>query len=284
MPLPLKPGYNFHYSHIYRPAPFEMPAAEAYTNFYGICYMLRGDNLVYSPDGSKILHAGDISFTPKNIYFRSTSMSDKPRESILIKFTDSMVSDLIKVMEVEDFNELIIGWQQDFHLNGHLQEKILALFDEMEREWNSYNEYSELILKGLLHKLILILLTECSVKNKRRLQSTAPKRDDCLINAIEYIKAHLGESPSLQNTAEHIHISASYLSRVFINRLQTPYSVFVLNEKILYAQKLLVDSEMSMAEIARDAGFSSNAYFSDCFKRITGIAPSRFRKAYWQGE
>ena len=98
MPLPLKPGYNFHYSHIYRPARFEMPAAEAYTNFYGICYMLRGDNLVYSPDGSKILHAGDISFTPKNIYFRSTSMSDKPRESILIKFTDSMVSDLIKVM------------------------------------------------------------------------------------------------------------------------------------------------------------------------------------------
>ncbi|MDE5598957.1 MAG: AraC family transcriptional regulator, partial [Lachnospiraceae bacterium] len=66
----------------------------------------------------------------------------------------------------------------------------------------------------------------------------------------------------------------------FIGCLHTPYSAFVLNEKILYAQKLLVDSKMSMTEIAGAAGFSSNTYFSDCFKRITGISPLQFRKAY----
>ena len=105
------------------------------------------------------------------------------------------------------------------------------------------------------------------------------KKQDKLIRAIEYIKTHLAKSPSLQETAGHIHVSSSYLSKVFIDCLHTPYSVFVLNEKIWYAQKLLVDSKMSMTEIAGAAGFSSNTYFSDCFKRITGTSPLQFRKA-----
>lgn len=279
MPFPLKAGYNFHYSRIHRPAYFEMPAAEVYTDFYAICYMISGDNFVYSPNGSRILQAGDVTFTPKNIYFRSVSVSDKPREGILIKFTDSMVADLIDVMEFENFNEFIINSSQDFHLNRNVKKKVIAIFDEMEREWNSYNRYSEIILKGLLNQLIIVLLTECPVNDKAQI-SDKYKRQDRLISAIEYVKSHLRESPSLQNTAEHMQVSASYLSKVFIDRLQTPYSAFVLNEKILYAQKLLVDSGMSMTEIAADAGFSGNAYFSDCFKRITGMSPSQFRKTY----
>lgn len=99
-----------------------------------------------------------------------------------------------------------------------------------------------------------------------------------LIMAIEYVKSNLAQSPSLQETAEHIHISPSYLSKIFINHLHMPYSTFVLNEKILYAQRLLVNSDESMAEIAKKAGFSSNTYFSDCFKRIMGLSPLQFRK------
>lgn len=110
------------------------------------------------------------------------------------------------------------------------------------------------------------------------------KKQDKLIQAMEYIKTHLAKNPSLSETAGYIDVSSSYLSKVFINCLHTPYSVFVLNEKIMYAQKLLVNSKMSMAEIAGAAGFSSNTYFSDCFKRITGMPPLQFRKAYTTGE
>ena len=35
--------------------------------------------------------------------------------------------------------------------------------EDMEREWNSYNKYSELLLKGLLHKLIILCLRERSI-------------------------------------------------------------------------------------------------------------------------
>ena len=103
---------------------------------------------------------------------------------------------------------------------------------------------------------------------------------DKLYEAIAYMKEHLADSPSLRETAGYVHISTSYLSKLFITHLYTPYSIFILNEKILYAQKLLANTDDSMAEIAEKAGFSSNTYFSDCFKRITGISPLQFRKAW----
>ena len=277
MPLPLKAGYNFNYAHVHRPPCFEMTSAEAYTDFYGLSYLISGENLVYSPDGTFIQRAGDMDFALKNRYSRSSCISDKPREGILIKFTDHMISDLLEIMNVDSFDELI-GKQSAIHLEKNTQEKVLRIMNEIEKEWNAYNQHSEIILKGLLHKLILIFLSERSKKGALKLPRS-DRKQECLANAIEYVKSHLSESPSLPDTAEHIHVSASYLSKVFINQLHTPYSAFILNEKILYAQKLLVNTKMNMSEIADSAGFSSSAYFSDCFKRHVGITPLRFRKS-----
>ena len=58
MPLPLKAGYNFNYAHVHRPPCFEMASAEAYTDFYGLSYLISGENLVYSPDGTFIQREG----------------------------------------------------------------------------------------------------------------------------------------------------------------------------------------------------------------------------------
>ncbi|MDE5931079.1 MAG: AraC family transcriptional regulator [Lachnospiraceae bacterium] len=277
MPLPLKAGYNFSYHHSCRPPRYEMTAAEAYTDFYGLSYLISGENLSYSPEGMYVLQEGDISFIPQNIYYRSSYISEGPRESVLIKFTDSMVSDLVKIMGVSCFNDLLVGRQTVIHLNKSLRKDVLDILKEMEQEWNSYNEYSEIILKGLLNKLIILCLSRRDDAEENPITKEEIKEDK-LAMAIKYVKGNLEKSPSLQETAEHIQISPSYLSKIFINRLHTPYSAFVLNEKILYAQKLLVNSDEGMTEIAKKAGFSSNTYFSDCFKRVTGSSPLQFRK------
>lgn len=283
MPLPLKTGYNFHYSHFRRRPCFEMPAAEAYTDFYGLSYTISGDSICYSPEGTSVYRAGDIALIPQNVYFRIASLSETPREEILIKFTNALLSDLLEVMDVKSFDELLSNQGLTIHLKKDEQEKVRQIMKEIEQEWNSYNQYSEIILKGLLNELLVFCLEKredtgaASAADRNGKEEKIP---DKLHEAIAYVKTHLEKSPSLKETAGHLHISPSYLSKIFADRLHTPYSAFVLNEKILYAQKLLVDSGEDMAEIAKEAGFSSNTYFSDCFKRITGMSPLQFRKAY----
>lgn len=274
MPFPLKPGYNFNYAHLRRPPYHEMTSAEAYTDFYGFSYMLSGERLVYSPNFTRVIKKGDVIFIPRYIYTRTTYISDSPSEAILLKFTDTMISDLLKIIGIDTYNELCEEYV--IHCEKNTQDKILAILKEIEKEWNSYNKYSELILKGLLNKLIITCLRERTICGMQ--VESLEKKHDSLANAIKYVKAHMRENPSLEETARQINISSSYLSKLFINYMHTPFSTFVLNEKILYAQKLLVDSKLNMTEIANEAGFSSNTYFSDCFKRITGLSPLQFRK------
>ena len=274
MPLPLKPGYNFNFARLRRPPYFEMASAEAYTDFYGLSYVISGERMVYSPNGTTILQQGDINFIPRYVYTRSTYTSEEPFEFILLKFTDAMLSDLLKVIGVEAYDELCN--ESIIRFDKATQDKIVAILNDMEREWNNYNAYSELILKGLLYRLIITCLRERTIGGMP--VHALEKKHDCLSNAIKYIKVHLRENPSLKDTAIGIHVSPSYLSKIFINQLHTSYSDFVLNEKVQYAQKLLVNSKLSMTQIAMESGFSSNAYFSDCFKRIMGISPTQFRK------
>lgn len=274
MPLPLKPGYNFNFARLRRPPHFEMAAAEAYTDFYGLSYIVSGERMVYTPNGTTILQQGDVNFIPRYVYTRSTYVSEEPYEFILIKFTDAMLSDLLKVIGADAYNELCN--ESIIHLEKTAQDKIVSILNDMECEWNNYNAYSELILKGLLYRFIITCLRERTIGGMPI--HTLEKKHDCLSNAIKYIKVHLRENPSLKETAKGIHVSPSYLSKIFINQLHTSFSDFVLNEKVQYAQKLLVNSKMSMTQIAMESGFSSNAYFSDCFKRSMGISPTQFRK------
>ena len=274
MPLPLKPGYQFNFERIVRPSLYEMTSAEAYTEFYGISYMVSGDRLIYSPTFTTIAQAGDIVFIPKNVYRRTTYISNEPYERILIKFSDAMIADLLKVIGANRFEELC--QEHVIRFDKSTQSEIYAILREMEQEWNSYNEHSELLLKGLLNKLIITTLRKRIISGINMINWE--KKHDCLANAIKYIKIHLRNNPSLEDTAAHINISPSYLSKLFVHRLHTPYSAFVLNEKIALARKLLLESNLNMTEIAFESGFSSSAYFSDCFKRMTGTSPLKYRK------
>lgn len=274
MPLPLKPGYNFNFDRTKRPPYYEMASAEAYTDFYGLSYMISGERLIYSPSFTTITQAKDMVFIPKNIYRRTTYISNAPYERILLKFTDSFILELLNTIGIETFNELCA--EHVIHFRDDTHKKIMSILDEMEKEWNSYSSYSELLLKGLLNKLIITCIRERTIGDIKIF--SLERRHDYLANAIKYIKANLRENPSLKQAADHINISESYLSKIFVSYLHTPFSKFLLNEKIAYAQKLLLNSKMNMTEIAEEAGFSSCSYFSDCFKRETGTSPLSFRK------
>lgn len=274
MPYPLKPGFNFDYNRCLRPPHYEMTTAEAYTDFYGISYMVSGERLIYSPDFTTIVQAGELTFIPKNVYRRTTYISNNPYERILIKFTDKMVQGVIDTIGKKAYDELCT--EHVIRFSDATREKVLAILAEMEEEWNSYNEYSELLLTGLLNKLIITCHTERLMGGTNMMN--LEKKNIYLGQAIKYIKANLNKNPSLEDTAAAINISASYLSKVFINHLHTSYSAFVLNEKLTYARKLIVNSNLSMTDIAVESGFTSSAYFSDCFKKATGISPLQYRK------
>lgn len=74
-------------------------------------------------------------------------------------------------------------------------------------------------------------------------------------------------------------LNRTYLSRVFNEGFGENFSAVVRGYRLRYAEQLLTDSpSMSIVEVARRSGFSSNSVFHRAFLAYKGVTPVKFRK------
>lgn len=93
-----------------------------------------------------------------------------------------------------------------------------------------------------------------------------------------YLQNNSRENMSLDEIAERFYMSKSYLTRIFRN--VTGFSVVEYNRyiKVKRAQELLMDTSMSITDIAEQTGFGNITYFEKVFKQTTGQTPVKFRR------
>lgn len=102
---------------------------------------------------------------------------------------------------------------------------------------------------------------------------------EVILRAKRYIEKNYGsEDLSLQNTADQLHVSSQHLSRIFSQVLGITFSEYLTRVRISHAIEMLEDGTLKMYEIAEKAGYSSQHYFSNAFKKIVGVSPLEYRK------
>ncbi|CRK81868.1 DNA-binding response regulator [Neobacillus massiliamazoniensis] len=100
-----------------------------------------------------------------------------------------------------------------------------------------------------------------------------------LINhAIQIIQTEYSEKLTLNYLASRIHINPAYLSRKFQEEVGMGFSEFLNNIRLKAAQKMLIQyPDMSISGISDKCGFNSQHYFSQMFRKVTGISPRDYR-------
>ncbi|NQT57854.1 MAG: AraC family transcriptional regulator [Bacteroidetes bacterium] len=98
-----------------------------------------------------------------------------------------------------------------------------------------------------------------------------------ILQAIRYVKQHFQEKISLQNTADSVHLSPSYFSKLFKLEMRTTFSEYLNDFRIEEAKKLLLSTELHLGDVGFECGFEDQSYFTKVFKKSVGIAPSRYR-------
>ena len=98
-------------------------------------------------------------------------------------------------------------------------------------------------------------------------------------DARKYIKEHFSDPDlSLGETADHIHVSAPYLSKKFKEETGDSFGEYLQRLRLSKALSLLTDGEIPIYEIAFKCGYSSQHYFSTAFKKELNISPVDYRK------
>lgn len=274
MPQPLKKGYNFLVEHVKREASYEMRTTDVYTDFYGMGFIISGDRAIITPDGVYFLKAGDIICTNIGLYHRTASASNEPYERYGIRFTPKMVERLISVIGETTFQELMshIGYQ----LTPETQAKVISIYEAMLYEYEHYDATSELIVEGLLNRLLVTVLKE------RIIYATLPAQinvtDDIIMNIIAYLDIHYAENPSIEDLARIAGLSKSHFMKRFKEATGSTYKTYLNHIKVYHAQLLLTRTNKSIGDIADALGFCNANYFCNVFKEFCRVSPLEFRK------
>ena len=87
---------------------------------------------------------------------------------------------------------------------------------------------------------------------------------------------------SLDEIAEYVSYSKYYTSSMFHKQYGMTIQDFIINQRIEYAKRLIIETDLSITEIVLESGFASTSNFYSKFIKYTGCSPLKFKKDYKQ--
>ena len=252
------PVYPFCEEEVDRIAPYRMAYSRSPFLLFSI---LQAGRIRYTVDeGSFYLNAGEALVIPLDAGYRFESFSTgaKYRKSVLeirgllLKaFAQSLSLDRVFKFRPDDPEDLL----RHFHRIGLLLRE------------NRQAHVPELM--GRTH--FLLNLFSAAAKPAQ----TPPER---LQKAQTLIEDSLQLPVSVARLEEELGVSHSTLDRLFRNYLGLSAGEYWVRRKILAAEYLLKNTDLSIKELSFRLGYSSQFHFSNMFKKRRGVSPRDFRK------
>lgn len=133
-------------------------------------------------------------------------------------------------------------------------------------------EFCNTIAKGFIIKACSLIDENCITKET--------KEHSLAIKIKAFIDEHYKESISLEKIAQAVNINRYYLSHVFKTTIGFSPMQYVTRRRIGEAQNLLINTDMSITQIAASLGYNNSNYFQNVFRQNVGLTPGTYRKKW----
>jgi transcriptional regulator GlxA family with amidase domain len=95
----------------------------------------------------------------------------------------------------------------------------------------------------------------------------------------EYVEQGLAERLTGADLAKRVKLSEHHFCRAFrISLRQTPHT-YVIARRVERARHMMMSCERTIGQIAIECGFSDQAHFNRCFRKLIGTSPGAWRRA-----
>jgi AraC-like DNA-binding protein len=108
------------------------------------------------------------------------------------------------------------------------------------------------------------------------MEAMRPKRHS--ESMMGWIEEHYHETFTLSQLAEELHLTKTYISRVFREETGSSLMEYVTARRIRQASWLLHETDLPVEHIGEKVGFPNFSYFCQVYKKHIGISPNQSRK------
>lgn len=148
--------------------------------------------------------------------------------------------------------------------------EFLWLFEHLEQEWSGKQTGYERIIHVYLQAVMELM--------KRYFIGYGPNTNELMDYCIQYINKHYSENLTLETLSSLVHVSPSYLTRLFKRHTGMAPIHYLNGLRINIAKRLLYSTELPVARVADHIGFPDALYFSRLFRKLEGVPPREYRK------
>lgn len=238
---------------------------------------LVGDNREQFADGDLILLGANLPhvWRSDSEYFKG--LAHLHVEAIAIQFKeDFWGKDFLSLPELKPVKELLFNARRGIKISGRTKQKVITKMEALLKV------RPEDRLEYLLHILQLIARSKdytflCSQGFARAYNFT----DTDKINLVyAYTFTNFQNKITIKDIAAAVNISQNSFCRYFKSRTLKTYWQFLLEVRVGYACKLLIENEHGVSQIGYNSGFNNLSNFNRQFKSITGKTPLQYQKIY----
>ncbi len=168
------------------------------------------------------------------------------------------------------YNELsvngpIIDLREDFSEFSALCNDVIEAIDE--------GTFDETKTSVKIYETLLLLIKKARDCNREK--TDVP---DVVNETLMFISENYNKKINVEACAKNVFVSPNYLEHLFSVYAGIPIFTYIANIRFQKAIDLLLKSDLSVVEIARQVGFSDSQGLIRLFKNKTGMTPLSYRK------
>ena len=196
-------------------------------------------------------------------------------EGIVIQFVYDFLGDsFFEIRENKPLKDFLLKSSRGFEVYGSCKKQIVSIMNRMVKMNDTEQLYSLLtIFKILATTNELNPLSSSSFLETFWLKNNGPMQ-----KALQHILQNFQKRIQVKDLLNITNMSNTTFYNAFIHTYRMSFKSYLMNVRIGYACKLLIDATKSISEIAYESGFENLSNFNRQFKKLKGSTPSDFQQ------
>jgi AraC-like DNA-binding protein/quercetin dioxygenase-like cupin family protein len=146
--------------------------------------------------------------------------------------------------------------------------------------WERHDPANRHLLDATLRRILALAIRERGATCADAAARAAADRREQIRPVLAYVDHHCRESITLEDVAEIVHVSPSRVRHVFKDVTGVGFKEYVTNVRLAEAKRLLLSTDLSVAEVAHAVSYTNLHQFYRVFYRSCAMSPGEYRRYY----
>lgn len=235
-----------------------------YHDFYELYYLEDGERYHVAGDRITKIKAGEFILFPPYVLHRSFGEKDVIFKRIVLYFSRTAIPSTLD--ERLESDGVVV-----FSPTGSVSNSLRTMICRLRDEEDVPDKYSGIMKESELREFLISILRS-GMERKR------PAYEDRITKILSYLNNNYGKEITLQELGDVANVSIYHLSREFKRYTNTTIVEYLTKIRILHAERMFLETDNNMTEIAYATGFTNLNHFSRTFKQVTGETPTTMKK------